>query len=215
MTELAVSSTIRVQSWPDPVIDELGHDPRSDYVERYWLGLLGPTATWLVRRLADRLEYEPEGFDLDLGAMAAELGVGHRTGRHAPIARTLQRCARFGVIDLSPDALRVRRRLPPLTSFQAERLPAHLRAELRPAPAGPHGLTIGELRERARGFALSLLGRGLPPTDVERELHRRAIHPALAHEVVGWAVQHAEATHAEGRPVGGPAAAPAPLPPAA
>ena len=36
---------IRVEPWPDPVIDELGHDPRSAYVETFWLPVLGPTTT--------------------------------------------------------------------------------------------------------------------------------------------------------------------------
>lgn len=26
-----------VRPWPDSVIDALGHDPRSAYVERFWL----------------------------------------------------------------------------------------------------------------------------------------------------------------------------------
>ena len=36
---------IRVLPWPDPVIDSLGFDPRTAYVERFWLGVLGPTST--------------------------------------------------------------------------------------------------------------------------------------------------------------------------
>ena len=31
---------LRVEPWPDPVIDELGHDPRSAYVETFWLPVL-------------------------------------------------------------------------------------------------------------------------------------------------------------------------------
>jgi hypothetical protein len=34
--------TLRVLPWPDPVIDQVGYDPRSRYVERFWLGILGP-----------------------------------------------------------------------------------------------------------------------------------------------------------------------------
>ena len=33
---------IHVRPWPDPVIDAVGLDPRSAYVERFWLGILGP-----------------------------------------------------------------------------------------------------------------------------------------------------------------------------
>ena len=47
---------IRIEAWDDPVIDRLDHDPRSTYVETYWLGILGPGACWLLRGLADRLD---------------------------------------------------------------------------------------------------------------------------------------------------------------
>ncbi|MGH9299637.1 MAG: hypothetical protein ACRDZT_06945 [Acidimicrobiales bacterium] len=33
---------LRVEAWPDPVVDEIGHDPRSSYVEIFWLPVLGP-----------------------------------------------------------------------------------------------------------------------------------------------------------------------------
>jgi hypothetical protein len=35
---------LAIVAWPDPVIDELGHDPRSAYVERFWLSILGPSS---------------------------------------------------------------------------------------------------------------------------------------------------------------------------
>ena len=48
-------ATVRVAPWDDPVVDRRGHDPRSAYVEQFWLSVLGPTATWLLRRLVVRL----------------------------------------------------------------------------------------------------------------------------------------------------------------
>ena len=35
--------TLRITAWPDAVIDAVGHDPRSTYVEMFWLSILGPT----------------------------------------------------------------------------------------------------------------------------------------------------------------------------
>ena len=49
-------ATLTVQPWPDPVIDAVGHEVRSPYVERFWLGLLGPSSTWLLRRLVAGLD---------------------------------------------------------------------------------------------------------------------------------------------------------------
>ncbi len=37
--------SLTIRPWPDDVIDALGHDPRSAYVETYWLGILGPPST--------------------------------------------------------------------------------------------------------------------------------------------------------------------------
>ena len=187
-------ATMSVAPWPDLVIDEIGHDPRSAYVERFWLGVLGPSATWLVRRLVARLEVEPEGFELDLAATALELGLGVRSGRHSPFVRTIERCARFGAVDLGGQtSMRVRRKLPPLTRHQQERLPDHLRAEhqqlLDAALARPMApRPIDEQRERARGMALSFAARGMDQRSVEVALHQRGVHPALAHEATGWAL---------------------------
>jgi hypothetical protein len=34
---------LNVEPWADPVVDELGVDPRAPYVERFWLPVLGPS----------------------------------------------------------------------------------------------------------------------------------------------------------------------------
>lgn len=115
---------VRVQPWPDPVIDRVGLDPRSDYVEQFWLGVIGPASTLLVRHLAARLDREPEGFELDLVHTAQVLGLGTGLGRWGPIQRTLSRCASFGLLRRWGDeAVLVRRRIPPVTRPLLARLP--------------------------------------------------------------------------------------------
>ncbi len=69
---------LTIRPWPDDVIDSLGHDPRSHYVETYWLGILGPSTTWLLRRLVAGLDVNPEGFELDLADTARCLGLGDK-----------------------------------------------------------------------------------------------------------------------------------------
>ncbi len=86
---------ITVVPWPDPVIDQLGHDPRSPYVERFWLGLLGPSTTLLLRQFAERLDDDPDGFEVDPVELAGALGISGRTGRDGPFVRALLRCCRF------------------------------------------------------------------------------------------------------------------------
>src|SRR5688500_16276454 len=96
-----VLTNLAVCPWPDAVIDSLGHDPRSAYVERFWLGILGPSTTFLLRRLAAELEANPAGFDLPLGDTARALGLGMRGGRNSPFLRTVQRCCQFGMAQLT------------------------------------------------------------------------------------------------------------------
>ncbi|MDH3679746.1 MAG: hypothetical protein OEV40_07330 [Acidimicrobiia bacterium] len=116
-----------VRALHDPVLDALGHDPRSAYVEQYWLSVLGPSAILLLRRLANGLDARPDGFELDPAAWSLELGLGARGGKHSPFWRTVERICRFGAAQRNGEVLAVRRRLPPLNKRQIERLPEHLR----------------------------------------------------------------------------------------
>lgn len=193
--------TLHVRAWPDVVIDEIGHDVRSSYVERFWLNILGPSCCWLLRRLVHGLDAHPDGYDLDLAATAVELGLGHQSGRSSPFVRSIARCCRFGATDLrEPDTLLVRRKLPPLTRVQIERLPEGLRIEHavwdeHPGAGSP--VALEHQRQRARQMALSLLELGEDGAATERQLHRWRIHPAVAHEATGWAVaRHREAQRA-------------------
>jgi hypothetical protein len=183
--------TLAIQAWPDPVIDAVGHDVRSAYVEQFWLGLLGPSATWLLRRLVRGLEDDPDGFDLDLALTATQLGLGTRSGRHSPFFRSIERCCRFGAAQqIDEGTLRVRRKLPPLTRVQIARLPVPLQQAHEAWVEGPGtAIPAEQLRERARGLALSLLELGEDAEATERQLHTWRLHPAIAHEAVAWAVE--------------------------
>ncbi len=36
-------ATLMIVPWRDPVVDTIGHDPRSAYAESFWLPTIGPT----------------------------------------------------------------------------------------------------------------------------------------------------------------------------
>ena len=161
--------TVSVEPWPDPVIDELGHDPRSAYVERFWLPVLGPSTVWFLRRLADQLDRQPEGFELDLVDTARCLGVGMRGGRNSPMLKTIERSCRFGAARMhGTTSIAVRRRLAPLTRAQVERLPEPLQREHTIWLTRPRSTpTVEQMKERARSLALSMLELG-EDTDGDR-----------------------------------------------
>ncbi len=183
------NASLTVVPWPDVVIDALGHDPRSPYVETYWLAVLGPSTTWLLRRLAFRLEAEPDGFSLDLAETARSLGLGAKGGRHSPFVRALGRCVSFDLArPESHDSLAVRRRLPPLSRRQVLHLPRSLQQghqRWQDAQLGPR--RAEHQRRRSRQLALSLRQLGEDHETVERQLRRWRFTPALAKESAAWA----------------------------
>lgn len=189
-----------VRPWPDPVIDVMGHDPRSHYVETYWLGVLGPSTTWLLRRIAIGFDSRPEGFELDLRDTPRELGLGDRRGRHSPFARALVRLVQFELAQCDGESvLEVRRKVPPLTRRQVLRLPPSLQAShLALQETALRTPAVEHLRRRARQLALSLLELGEDREAGERQLLRWKFHPALAREAAEWAWdRHCRARAAE------------------
>lgn len=93
------SETLKILPWEDLVTDTIGYDPRSLYVEMFWLPVLGPSCIWLIRRLAMWLENSPTGFELNLDSIAKELGLGTNRKSH-PLKRTLIRCSDFGILHI-------------------------------------------------------------------------------------------------------------------
>lgn len=84
--------------------------------------MLGPTATWLYRRLGSWVETNPEGVEIDLTDLSVSLGLGEGLGRNSLLARSLGRLARFDAARWFADRLVVRRALAPLPERQVRQL---------------------------------------------------------------------------------------------
>ncbi|MEY3805528.1 MAG: hypothetical protein RIR69_340 [Actinomycetota bacterium] len=126
-------SLIRVIPWTDPVVEATGYPIDDPYVEMFWLPILGPTATWLARRLVSGLVHSTDvnGYTCDMTDLASALGVSYTHGRHSPFVRALQRCAMFGVSEnIAVEPIRtiaVRTMLPRIPHRHLARLPHQLR----------------------------------------------------------------------------------------
>jgi len=183
-----------VRPWSDPVLDDIGHDPRSPYVERFWLAVLGPSSTFFLRHVVERFDDAPHGFDLDLAACAAAIGLGIRQTRTAAFPRTVTRCCQFGAARLAtPTTLEVRRRLAPLNKRQLNRLPEPLRNEhddwlRRARPGAPAPVPASTLVDKARRLALSLLELGEDADGTERQLQHWRFPQLMASEATAWAL---------------------------
>ena len=189
-------TTLTIQPWPDPVIDTLGYDPRSRYVETFWLPTLGPTALLLLRHLADRFDRHPEGIELTVSDTSHALGLGQRDGSSSPVVRTLNRLAQFDLAcDDGAGTVAVRRNIPPVNRRHMKRLPSELQlAHAEWAEAQLADAPLATARRNARRVAFTLLEQGDDADHVERVLHGMGFHPSICHESARWAYQrHREA----------------------
>jgi hypothetical protein len=174
--------------WTDPVVDVIGHDPRSWYAETFWLPTLGPTCLLLLRHLADRFERAPEGVELPVAETAAALGVGPKETPNSPIVRSLMRLQQFDLACPRDEAtIAVRRALPPIHRRHVRRLPATLQARHAEWTEAQSAPPVDLARRRARRVALTFLAQGEPIDAIERALHGAGFHPAIAYEAVRWA----------------------------
>jgi hypothetical protein len=172
---------LMIVPWHDPVVDAVGFDARSTYVELFWLNVLGPTATWILRRLVIGLDRYPLGYELDLAETANALGLGYSASGTSPFTRALQRCAMFGVAQPFTGGLAVRRRVPPVAARHLARMPPHLRDVHAEWVASRTPLAPDH--DRARLLAAAMVATGDDPDVVERQLLALGVSPHAATEV--------------------------------
>jgi hypothetical protein len=175
------SGALRIVEWRDDVADPHGVHPCSRYVELYWLGIIGPSTTWLLRRLSYGLEVHPGGFDLNLGDTARSLGLGERMGKNSPFRRALQRLCTFELArSHGPGGLAVRTRIPPLPLRHLSRLPDSLQSSHRRWLIEQQLPEPEQMRRRAHRLAQGLASAGRDRAEIERQLGAWQFHPAVA-----------------------------------
>jgi hypothetical protein len=176
---LRLPPTARITPWIDPVVDQRGHDPRSGYVERFWLSILGPSATWIMRRFVAGFDEHPDGYDLDLEPTARSLGLSVSKGLASPFARSVQRCVIFGMAAPRSDGWTVRRRMPTISQRHLVRLPEPLQRQH--AQWTTTSVSLAEL-ERAHALATAMLEAGDDPGVLTAQLVAVGVPPATADE---------------------------------
>jgi len=188
---IAPAPTYRLRTWR--VASVAGFDARSAYVERFWLPILGPSTTFLLRLLAAALERDGEGARLDAADAARALGLGGRPGRHAPFQRALRRACDFNLLARQPAAegaaleLLVRRVVPAVPARLVERLPEQLRrAHAALERSGTRSLTP-DARTHADRLARTLVAIGEQRDAVVDQLVAWRVDPHLALRVASAA----------------------------
>jgi hypothetical protein len=178
MLQSPLAPTVVVRPWHDPVVESVGYDARSAYVELFWLGILGPTSTWLLRRLVTGLDAFPDGYELDLAETANALGLSLTAGVHSPFGKALNRCIMFGMAHEVAGGVAVRRQIPPLSMRHLRRLPPHLQAAHREWVERRQ--SEAQRLSRAVVLAGAMLQTGDEMHQVERQLLSLGVSPKEA-----------------------------------
>jgi len=180
--------TLRIVQWVDPVADPHGMHPCSRYVELYWLGIIGPSTTWLLRRLNYGLEVHGDGFDLNLPETARALGLGDKMGKNSPFRRALARLITFELARAhGPGELAVRAHIPPLPLRHLSRLPESLQRSHRRWLAEQQLSEPEQMRRRAIRLATGLAQSGHDRVTIEQRLAEWQFHPSVAFHAAGVA----------------------------
>lgn len=94
-------TVVPVTRWLDPSVEKSGFSVVDPYVEVAWLPVVGPSATWMLRRLDAWLPDPESRVDVDLSELGQLLGLGPSMLPGSSVQRTLGRLVRFGLADWS------------------------------------------------------------------------------------------------------------------
>lgn len=185
---VACCEVITLIPWIDHRVDAFGHDPRSNYVEQYWLGTLGPSTTWFLRHCANLLD-TTDGTAVNLREAASILGIGHEGGSRSSMSKTIARACRFRAArSVGSTTLAVRLRLPQLSYRQVRRLPEQAqRSHEEFLAINLSHEAVRRQQSRVRRLAVCLIECGDSFDLAERQLAQMSFHPAIVAEAVRWA----------------------------
>ena len=172
--------TLRIDAWRQDHFTRFGYDPRSDYCERFWLGVVGPACLWLARNVAYGLEASPDGYDIDLSIQADLVGLGRPSLR-----RCFARLTSFGlaqVVDNNNWA--VRTHWAPVSPGALSRMPDALRRSHDDWDA--IGADEGDARALWR-FTVRMHAKGMTLPEIDTVLRQSNCDQSLRIELVEWA----------------------------
>ncbi len=125
---------VRFRSMFDPRHDYRYHDPRSVYVERFWMSVLGPSAILFLRLIIRELAAtttDDQSVVLEVSEISRRLGLGYKGGKNSALMRTIERCCTFGMANrIDTGVLDVRTAIPPMPDHLHNRLTKALREEI-------------------------------------------------------------------------------------
>ncbi len=129
MSEVRRYSALELRTWTDPPGGGIGVDPRSPYVDHFWVPAIGPVAVCMAQLLIRTVNRESAGLVVALTDLATRLGVGVGETGLAALGEALHALEAAAVVQLAEDgSVLVRSELPYLGPTELAHLPQTLRA---------------------------------------------------------------------------------------
>jgi hypothetical protein len=180
-----VHDTVTVYPWSEPRFEQWGHHVQSDYVERFWLPILGPSSIVLARHIAANFDSTNTAFESDTHTMAGAIGIAP-----GQLLRVINRLVSFGKATFNPgttSVLALRTHWEPLGPNSIRRLPAHLAELHRDTETVAEQTHYSTQTQRAIWrFVLSAHANGTSVTDIDTLLRHRECEQSLRVEFVNW-----------------------------
>ena len=91
-----------------------------------WLPVIGPSSTWLLRRLSGWSLASPDGLRVVLPELSESLGLGWSAGPNSSLQRSMRRLMMFGLSRWADGAFEVATMVPAISDRQLSRLSSGL-----------------------------------------------------------------------------------------
>lgn len=94
ITSHFIPETFIIRPYEDPMAKRVGFQPNTEYVDRFWLPILGPTSVCLLR-LSKELLQDADLIEISSSKLATRLGLPNNLNK---LIRTMKRLCYFDLI---------------------------------------------------------------------------------------------------------------------
>ncbi len=186
LTEPSLNGTSKMlafQPWTDPHFDRWGSEPRSSYVERFWLPVLGPSSIVLARNIATAFDSNNGSYRINSAVQAASVGLAP-----GQLRRVIERLIGFGLAKYcDPNTVALRTAWPLIGSSAIRQLPKPLYQLHSDWILLTDTLDLASVQQReCWRLTIAEHGKGTSPVDLDAILRRLGCDQQLRIELVDW-----------------------------
>ena len=170
---------IPIQPNNNSTVSFLANDP---YIDKFWLPILGPTATLLLHELMSKALIKNDPFHSSIGELSTCIGVGNREGSASPIAKNLKRLCDFGLISKYNELFYVPTNIEQMPEDKLRKLSYTLQSEHKRWIYCLSEDALATQRQKASFLFASLTLKLTETHEILKALSRSGLHPSIIGE---------------------------------